>query len=179
MTTITAQADATRVLSDATFREAMGHFVTGVTVVTTRHDGIPLGATVSAFSSLSMDPPMLLVCLNRTSETGTAIAEAGDFTVNFLSDSQSDLAMRFASRSSAKFDGVALASGPGEHPVLEGALGWVRCRVVETSYGGTHRILIAEAVAAGVAGGEPLTYFKGGFGDFTPWASTVRERAGA
>ncbi|MCR1781304.1 flavin reductase family protein [Nocardioides carbamazepini] len=179
MSTITAQADATQLLSETTFRDAMGHFVTGVTVVTTLHNSVPLGATVSAFSSLSMEPPMLLVCLNRTSETGTAIAEVGDFTVNFLSDSQSDLAMRFASRSSAKFDGVALDSGPGEHPVLDGALGWVRCKVVDTSYGGTHRILIARAVAACVAGGEPLTYFKGGFGDFTPWGTAVRERASA
>ncbi|WP_229052515.1 flavin reductase family protein [Aeromicrobium sp. Leaf350] len=179
MNTITTKSHPTHLLNDATFREAMGHFVTGVTVVTTVHDGVPLGATVSAFSSLSMEPPMLLVCLNRTSETGTAIAEVGDFTVNFLSDSQSDLAMRFASRSSAKFDGVPLNSAPGQHPVLDGALGWVRCKVVDTSFGGTHRILIAQAVAAGVSGGDPLTYFKGGFGDFAPWGSTVRERVGA
>ncbi|WP_086709065.1 flavin reductase family protein [Streptomyces antimycoticus] len=174
----TAQSRRTPLLDDTTFRDAMGHFVTGVTVVTTMRDGAPLGATVSAFSSLSMDPPMLLVCLNRTSETGCAIEEVGDFTVNLLSDAQSDLAMRFASRSSAKFDGVALASPPGDHPVLSGALGWVRCKVVDTSYGGTHRILIARAVAADVAGGEPLTYYRGGFGDFTPWGN-VRDRVGA
>lgn len=169
----------THPLSDTTFRDAMGHFVTGVTVVTTVHDGDALGATVSAFSSLSMEPPMLLVCLNRTSETGTAIAAVGDFTVNLLSDRQSDLAMRFASRKPGKFDGVALTSAPGEHPVLAGALGWVRCRVVDTSFGGTHRILIAQAVAVGVSGGEPLTYFRGGFGDFTPWGSAEHERVGA
>lgn len=179
MTTITTGSHPTHLLSDATFRDAMGHFVTGVTVVTTVHDGVPLGATVSAFTSLSMDPPMLLVCLNRTSETGAAIAEVGEFTVNLLSDGQSDLALRFASRSPAKFGGVALKSAAGEHPVLDGALGWVRSKVVDTSYGGTHRILIAQAVAAGVTGGEPLTYYRGGFGDFTPWDPGMRGRAGA
>lgn len=174
MHTITTQPEPTHLLSDAAFRDAMGHFVTGVTVVTTAHDGVPFGASVSAFSSLSAEPPMLLVCLNRTSETGAAIEEVGDFTVNLLSDTQSDLAMRFASRSSAKFDGVALTSTPGDHPVLAGALGWVRCKVVDTSYGGTHRILIAQAIAAEVTDGNPLTYFRGSFGDFTPWGSNVR-----
>jgi flavin reductase (DIM6/NTAB) family NADH-FMN oxidoreductase RutF len=166
-------------LNDGVFRDAMGHFVSGVTVVTTVHEGVPLGTTVSAFTSLSMEPPMLLVCMNTTSETGRAVEAVGEFTVNLLSDDQTDLAMRFASRSSAKFDGVSLVSEEGEHPVLAGALGSIRCKVVDTSSGGTHRILIAQAMSVQISGGNPLTYFRGGFGSFTPWESDRRQRVGA
>jgi flavin reductase (DIM6/NTAB) family NADH-FMN oxidoreductase RutF len=168
-----------QLLNDGVFRDAMGHFVSGVTVVTTVHEGIPLGTTVSAFTSLSMEPPMLLVCLNTTSETGRAVEKVGEFTVNLLSDDQTDLAMRFASRSAAKFDGIALTSEDGEHPVIAGTLGSIRCKVIDTSLGGTHRIFIAQAMSVEINGGDPLTYFRGGFGNFTPWGASTRQRVGA
>ncbi|MBY4108330.1 flavin reductase [Rhodococcus fascians] len=155
-------------VDSAAFRSAMAGFASGVTVVTTIEDGVPLGATVSAFTSLSMDPPMLLVCLNRTSETGQAIERVGEFTVNVLSEPQSDIAVRFASRSSSKFDDVALKSSATQHPVFAESLVAVRCEVAETTYGGTHRIFVAHAVDVELGPGEPLVYFRGGFGRFAP-----------
>lgn len=157
-----------RKVDSAAFRSAMAGFASGVTVVTTIENSEPMGATVSAFTSLSMDPPMLLVCLNRTSETGQAIERVGEFTVNILSEPQSDIAIRFASRSSSKFDDVVLSSNATEHPVFAESLVAVRCEVAETTYGGTHRIFLAHAVEVKLGSGEPLMYFQGGFGRFAP-----------
>src|SRR6185312_3559281 len=114
--------DGLRRLTPDEFRDVIGHFASGVTVVTVLHDGRAYGTTASAVSSLSLEPPMLLICMNRDSETGRAIAESGRFAVNVLGEDQADLAVRFARKGGHKFDGVAVAPGEWDEPLLSDAL---------------------------------------------------------
>jgi len=99
------------VVEQQVFRDVIGRFASGVTVITTSAGGVAFGTTASAVSSLSADPPMLLVCLNKTSETGRAVAEAGVFGVNILAEGQEELAYKFATKGVGKFDGVAVETG--------------------------------------------------------------------
>lgn len=146
------------------FRDVIGHFATGVSVITVRDAGADFGVTVSAVCSVSLEPPMLLVCLNRTSRTQGAVARAGSFGMNILGRGQTELARRFATDSNDKFDGVEVAYGELGHPLLKAAIAHVECRVVEQATGGTHTIFIAEVKRAQRFEGEPLLYFRGEFG---------------
>jgi flavin reductase (DIM6/NTAB) family NADH-FMN oxidoreductase RutF/DNA-binding FadR family transcriptional regulator len=151
---------------DATvFCRVIGSFMSGVVVITTSHDGRPHGMTVSAVSSLSMDPPMLLVCLHSASGTQEAVRRSGRFAVNILAEHQGAVAERFA-RSGAvdKFDGVPVRSGHTGVPVLDGALAVVECRVCEAVTGGTHRVFLGQVLHAEATEGSPLAYFRGTFG---------------
>jgi flavin reductase (DIM6/NTAB) family NADH-FMN oxidoreductase RutF/DNA-binding FadR family transcriptional regulator len=146
------------------FRDVIGRFASGVTVITTVWYGRPFGATASAVSSLSLEPPMLLVCLSRQSGTAAAIAATGSFTVNILDETQDHLARHFASKSAEKFDDVATVRGLRGEPLLEGALAYVECRVTEQVSGGTHTVFLGEVDRATGRPGDPLTYFRGQFG---------------
>lgn len=153
-------------VEQAVFRDVIGRFTSGVTVITTAVDGRDFGTTASAVSSLSMDPPMLLMCLNRTSETRAAVAEAGWFGVNILAQDQADIAGKFARKGADKFEGVETVRGPRGMPLIAGALAQLECRIAETATGGTHTVFMGEVHEASAADGEPLTYFRGKFGRF-------------
>jgi flavin reductase (DIM6/NTAB) family NADH-FMN oxidoreductase RutF len=160
--------DVVPALDASEFRNVVGHFTSGVTIVTAAHDGTHFGATVSAVSSLSADPPMVLVCLNQRLGAHAAIMGAGRFTINILGEGQGGLARTFATRGADKFSGVDLAHTP-YGPRLDVALAHLACRVVEHVEGGTHRIFIAEVDhASAIAGAGPLSYFRGRFGRFVP-----------
>lgn len=147
------------------FRDAIGHFASGVTVITAAHGGRHFGSTASAVSSLSLEPPMLLVCLNRQSSTGRAVGEAGHFAVNVLAHDQGTVARRFASKADDKFAGLEVTTGEGGVPLLADALAQYECRVVEHVTGGTHSVFLAEVDRARTReGGAPLAYFRGEFG---------------
>jgi len=148
------------------FRDVIGRFATGVTVVTTALDGRPLGTTASAVSSLSLEPPMVLVCLDRGSDTGRAIVRAGTLAVNVLHVGQDKIARAFARKGEDKFAGVEFALGVYGDPLLLGALAQIECRVVEEARGGTHTIFISEVAAASGVEGMPLAYYRGKFGRF-------------
>jgi DNA-binding GntR family transcriptional regulator len=113
-----------------------------------------------------MEPPMLLVCLNRTSETRQAITEASWFAVNILSEGQADLANAFARKAPDKFRDTEVARGFGDLPLIPGALAQLVCRVSETATGGSHTVFLAEVTHAEASEGEPLTYYRGRFGRF-------------
>jgi flavin reductase (DIM6/NTAB) family NADH-FMN oxidoreductase RutF/DNA-binding GntR family transcriptional regulator len=148
------------------WREVIGRFASGVTIITTTVGDKDYGTTASAVSSLSMEPPMLLVCLNETSETQRAIRDAGRFVVNILGEGQGDLAYRFATKSASKFAGVRLARGKFGVPEIVGSLARIQCRVAEAVRGGTHTVFLGEVEAASAIEGSPLTYFRGQFGRF-------------
>jgi flavin reductase (DIM6/NTAB) family NADH-FMN oxidoreductase RutF/DNA-binding GntR family transcriptional regulator len=152
-----------RSLSANEFRDIIGRFASGVTVITAQHEDSRYGTTASAVSSLSLEPPMLLVCLNRSSSTQHAIAAAGHFAVNILSEGQADEAMRFAGTGD-KFAGVNVVAGTTGEPLLEDALANLECRVVEEVTGGTHSVFLAEVEHATGRQGAPLAYFRGKFG---------------
>ncbi|MDB4950252.1 MAG: hypothetical protein JWM27_2901 [Gemmatimonadetes bacterium] len=156
-------------IEDTEFRRVMGHFATGVSVVTTlRADGHPTGLTLSALASVSISPTMLLVCLDRASETHRAIARFGAFAVNVLAEGTGEaLARRFAAKSD-KFTGVAFRSEATGAPVLDDALAWMDCRVVQALPGGDHTIYMGEVVAGDACPGTPLVYYRGGYGRLAP-----------
>lgn len=153
-----------RRLSPDEFRDVIGHFATGVTVVTALHDGRPYGTTASAVTSLSLEPPMLLVCMNKESATGAAMDASAQFGVNILEEGQADLAVRFATKASDKFDGVPTTTGVWGEPLLAEALATLECRVVERTTGGTHVVFFGEVEHAAARSGAPLAYFRGRFG---------------
>ena len=159
-------------MDPAEFRNAIGRFLTGVTVITTAHDGALHGITASAVASLSVDPPSLLVCLNKQSATRGAVTAAGRFVVNVLAADQAELAMHFASKSPEKFVRMEVGTSPHGLPRLPGALATLDCVVVAEVDGGTHSIFVgrAEAASASAGSGAPLGYFRGRFVQVEPEA---------
>ncbi len=145
------------------FRQAMGHFASGVTVVTAKHADHYYGMTVSSFSSLSLKPPLVLICIDRGVNTHDAIKESGNFVVNVLAKRQEHLSRRFATSENDKFTGVAWHIGQLGLPVLEGVLAVIECRLSQTLDGGDHTIFIGEVMDAEVTEGTPLLYYRRGY----------------
>ena len=153
------------------FRRVMGHFPTGVTVVTTRlPDGRPCGLTVNAFCSLSLDPPLVLVCVERDAESHACILEAGFFAVNVLGAGKGEmLSRRFSSYGvEDKFAGVAYDEAVSGAPVLDAAIAWADCRLTDHHPGGDHTIFVGEVITGDAVDGLPLDYHRGGYGSFHP-----------
>jgi flavin reductase (DIM6/NTAB) family NADH-FMN oxidoreductase RutF len=146
------------------FRSVMGHFASGVTIISTRHEGIDYGLTASAVSSLSLDPPMLLICVNNSANTRAAIEASGVFAVNILGENQSEVAQQFATSRPDKFTGLSISYGDLGVPLLDDALAMLECRVTEVVSGGTHSIFLAKVQTAQATDEMPLTYFRGRLG---------------
>jgi flavin reductase (DIM6/NTAB) family NADH-FMN oxidoreductase RutF len=147
------------------FRRVIGHFASGVTVVTARHDQTDHGMTANAVSSLSLEPPMLLVCVNTSTATAAAIEGSGAFGVNILHEHQGEVAERFAGRHSPeKFERLEVSHGDLGSPLLDDALARIECGVKEQVSGGTHTVFIGEVRHAEALPGAPLAYFRGEFG---------------
>lgn len=153
------------------FRRVIGHFPSGVSVVTTRTPaGAPCGLTASAVCSLSLQPTLLLVCVEKGADTHDCIAQAGYFAVNVLAEGKGEtLARRFATAEAGeKFTGVAFREERTGAPVLDEALAWMDCRVAGQVEGGDHTVFMGEVMAAGADEGTPLVYYRGGYGRFVP-----------
>ncbi len=150
-------------IDDAQFKLAMSHFASGVTVVTTEHDGRQYGMTVASFASLSLHPPLVLVCVEKSVKSHDAIASAGKFGVSILEAGQQDISNKFASRSDDKFAGVDVRTGELGVPLIGGALTAVECRLHETLPGGDHSIFVGEVVAIHTSEGVPLVYYRSGY----------------
>lgn len=147
------------------FRRAMSHFAAGVTVVTTvADDGSRHGLTVTAFTSVSLEPPLVLVCIASGAESYSRFRESGVFAVNFLAAGQQEVSRRFATRGTDKFAGVETRTAATGSPLLAGTLGYVDCRTVNAVQAGDHTVLIGEVCAADARSGEPLAYFRGAYG---------------
>lgn len=145
------------------FREVMGGVATPVSVVTTLSDGRPHGTTVSAFASLSMTPPMVLVSLDRRSDLLTLVRRSGRFGLNVLGAHQTALALAFAKKGADKFADVIWGEEDGV-PRLSGALGWLSCDVADLVEGGDHVVVFGAVRAAQATEGRPLTYHSRVFG---------------
>jgi flavin reductase (DIM6/NTAB) family NADH-FMN oxidoreductase RutF len=150
------------------FLRVMGSFATGVTVVTVAgKTGERKGFTASAVSSLSLEPRLLLVCVNEHSTSLDAVKEAGSFVVNILASTQQEVAQQFATRAGDRFQGIRWRPGPiTGAPVLDGTLAFAECRLVETCTGGDHVILMGEILGADAHEAEPLLYFRGRYGTY-------------
>lgn len=150
-------------IDEGHFKLALSHFASGVTVVTTEHEGRQYGMTVASFASLSLHPPLVLVCIERSVKTHDAIAAAGKYGVSILSSTQADISSRFASRSDDKFNGIELIEGNLDVPLIKGALTAIECRVYDRLPGGDHTIFIGEVMKIHTREGDPLLYFRSGY----------------
>jgi flavin reductase (DIM6/NTAB) family NADH-FMN oxidoreductase RutF len=148
------------------FRTALGAYPTGVTVVTAPGESGPSGATANAVTSLSLDPPLMLACLDRGSRTLTSARAAGRFGVNALAAGQADLARRFSSKEPepSKWEGVGWSESQGI-PRLDGVLMWVACELREEIEGGDHLILTGAVIAAESRDTSPLLFHRGDYRD--------------
>lgn len=158
-------------LNADTFRRIMGSLPAGVTIVTARDAArTPKGLTVSACSSVSIEPPLLLVCINRRSSSLEAIKATGVFAVNILHAGQQDLAALFASRAEDKFAGLAYGRGKLDMPLLDGTLAYAECELMQSIDAGDHSILIGLIVHGDARDKVPLTYFRRQYGT---WAAVT------
>jgi 3-hydroxy-9,10-secoandrosta-1,3,5(10)-triene-9,17-dione monooxygenase reductase component len=148
----------------------MGHFATGVSVVTARAgQGAPAGMTANAVTSVSLRPLLLLVCVLRESSSYEPIVQSRAYAVNVLQEDDVEMARRFAHDPPARrFDGVEFRSAKTGSPILERALAWVDCRVAEVHEAGDHSIIVGEVLDGSSVQGDPLVFFRGKFGGFTP-----------
>jgi flavin reductase (DIM6/NTAB) family NADH-FMN oxidoreductase RutF len=150
-------------VSEEKFRYVMGHFATGVTILASRdRSGEPVGLTVNAFTSVSLDPPLVLVCIHEDAEAHGPILQAGHFGLSFLKEEQADLALTFAmSDPKERFAGMEVGNGPAGSPLIPGAMAWVDCQVEETYPGGDHSVILGRVVGCEAEGGDPLLFFRG------------------
>jgi 3-hydroxy-9,10-secoandrosta-1,3,5(10)-triene-9,17-dione monooxygenase reductase component len=153
-------------VSPEEFRAALGAYATGVTVVTATGPGGPSGATANAVTSLSLEPPMMLACLDRGSRTLTSVRAQGRFGVNALAAGQGELARRFSAKDpeSEKWEGVQWSERL-ELPRLAGALLWVPCELRDLIDGGDHLILTGNVLEADSNDGQPLLFHRGAYRD--------------
>jgi flavin reductase (DIM6/NTAB) family NADH-FMN oxidoreductase RutF len=159
---------ASAAIESTTLRHALAQFPSGVTVVTAiTEDGRPAGCTVSAFSSVSLDPPLVLLCIGRDRTMHDVLTSAERFAVNVLSANQAWLALRFA-RPGDRFDGLATNPGRGGIPLLDGATAYFECRTHQAVAAGDHTIVLGEVQQLATTGRDPLCYLRGGFRDLLP-----------
>ena len=143
-------------------RRVMGHFATGVTVITTRgKDGAPNGLTANAFLSLSLNPPLVLISVDKSAQCYSCFERGNGFIVNFLSEGQESLSRRFATKGIDKFAGLECHDGVNGAVILDGVLGYVECTITQCIDGGDHTIVIGEVLHADAADERPLLFFKG------------------
>lgn len=151
-------------ITESDFRRALSSFASGVTVVTTVDaEGGLHGLTVSAFCSVSLSPPMVLVCIEKATASHFAFLDSGVFVVHTLDENQRNISEHFATPIPDKFSGLNLVRGIGGCPILEGTLTALECRIVNCFDGGDHSIFVGVVENAVTREGHPLLYFRGGY----------------
>jgi 3-hydroxy-9,10-secoandrosta-1,3,5(10)-triene-9,17-dione monooxygenase reductase component len=162
---MTGAPDPQPIVDPQMMREVLGHFASGVTVVTAVTDGGPVGFTCQSFSSLSLDPPLVAFAPARTSRTWARLREIGQFCVNVLAEGQDDLSQRFARSGPDKFDGVPWTPSPHGNPVLEDVVAWIDGQLWAEYDGGDHTIAVARVLDLGAdPDRRPLLYHRGSYG---------------
>jgi len=148
------------------FRHVLGHLPTGVTVVTAHGPEGPAGITANSVTSVSLDPPLILMCVARQSRTGQTIMEAGRFCINVIGADDVETPTRFATRRPDRFDEVPWHDRPGG-PGLDAAVAWIECDIRDRHGAGDHTIIVAEVTAIDAAdAATPLVFFRGAYGTF-------------
>ena len=146
------------------FRAVLGRFSSGVTIVTTRDKRKrDQGMTVSAFCSVSLEPPLVLICIEHTASIYGSLDKATHFTVNILSEGQEAIARRFAERGANRFSGIGFTPGQNGMAIIDDVLGYVECEVLSRHQAGDHDIIVGTVDAAIANEGKPLLYYRGGY----------------
>ncbi len=158
-------------ISPTEFRAALSRFASGITVLTLRDDaGVDHGMTVSAFSSLSLHPPLVLACVDDDATMRDRFHVGAVFAAHILGEEQASLSSRFADRDADRFEGLTVERGFHDVPLLEGALARLECQVESLLPGGDHTIVVGRVLEAEVREGEPLVYYRGGYRQLAPKA---------
>lgn len=163
-------SDVSPAVDGAKFREVLGHFPTGVTVVTAASESGPVGMAIGSFCSVSLDPPLVAFYPTVTSGSWPRIEQSGHFCVNVLAEDQQETCGVFASRVEDKFADVTWSAAPSGSPRLDGVLAWIDCRIERVVEAGDHYLVMGEVIALDTdtdVGGGPLLFFKGGYGRFS------------
>ncbi len=148
----------------AQFRQLLGRFATGVTVVTTLHaDGQPAGMTASSVASVSLEPPLLLVAVERSHDMHDALGAAAHFAINILAADQEALARRFAAVEANRFEGVGYREGRHGVPLIDGVLAHIECAKQAAVPGGDHTVFFGLVTGGEVSERRPLLYYRGGY----------------
>jgi flavin reductase (DIM6/NTAB) family NADH-FMN oxidoreductase RutF len=157
-------------MDSAEFRRILGHWASSVGVVTTRTaDQRPCGLTANTVTSLSLEPFLVLICVEKAADSHDCIRTTRAFAINILKSEQERVARRFATWNvHEKFEGLAYHDEKTGSPVLDDALAWIDCRVHAEYDGGDHTIFVGEVLAGDAVEGTPLVYYRGGYGRFTP-----------
>lgn len=151
------------------FRQVLGNYPTGVTIVTAQHDGVPVGMTVGSFTSVSLDPPLVAFFPKTTSSTFPSIRQAGSFCVNVLASDQGAACSSFVQSGHDRFADVAWRAAPSGSPILDGVVAWIDCDVESIVELGDHLMAVGHVRALDVASeSSPLLFFRGGYGTFGP-----------
>jgi flavin reductase (DIM6/NTAB) family NADH-FMN oxidoreductase RutF/DNA-binding IclR family transcriptional regulator len=151
------------------FRTVLGHFPTGVTIITSSHDGVPVGMAVGSFTSVSLEPPLVAFLPAKSSTTFPKIREAGRFCVNVLSADQESICRSFARSGGPKFEGTSYSPSAGGCPIIDGVVAWIDCEIESVTEAGDHFICVGRVNALAAAGAStPLIFFQGGYGRFEP-----------
>ena len=150
-------------------RRVMGHFATGVTVITTRDEsGRPFGLTANAVTSVSLTPPLILVCVDKKADTYPHFDRSKVFTVNILSDDQEGVSRRFATSGIEKFEGIGYHRTETGCAILDDAVGYMDCRIIDSYDAGDHTIYLGEVLSADANDVPPLLFFRGGYRKLAP-----------
>jgi 3-hydroxy-9,10-secoandrosta-1,3,5(10)-triene-9,17-dione monooxygenase reductase component len=150
----------------AKFREVLGHFATGITIVTATEEGQPVGFSCQSFAALSLDPPMVILAPAKSSTSWPRIARAGAFAVNILGEHQEAVCRAFAVSGGDKFDGVEWTPGVTGAPLIAGSLATVECTLGTIHEGGDHELVTGHVVDMEIGEGSPLIFYRSGFGRF-------------
>ena len=152
---------------EARFRQVLGHFTTGVTVVTAAGSDGPVGLAVGSFASVSLDPPMVGFFPDKSSSSWPKIEASGHFCVNVLAEAQEDVCRRFATKGDDKFRGLGWHEASSGAPVIDGILAWIDCDIDSVTEAGDHWFVLGRVRDLAVAhDGAPLLFFRGGYGRF-------------
>lgn len=155
-------------LDTAALKDAMSRFTTGVTVVTTQFEGQDYGMTCNSFNTVSLDPPLVMWCIRKNSQSHAAFTQGGGYVVNILAASQQAVAMKFTQGSHAeRFSGLACTATPSGNQRLDGAVAWFDCTLEQTVSAGDHDILIGRVRAVGTHDAPALAYARRQFGVLT------------
>jgi flavin reductase (DIM6/NTAB) family NADH-FMN oxidoreductase RutF len=153
-------------VDQATFRSVLGRFASGVTVVTVRNGDTDHGMTASAFCSLSLDPPLVLVCIDRTTRMHELLQHVEHFAVSLLASDQEMISRRFAEPpDDTRFDGLGFTRAASGAPLLTDALAHLECVLEDRYSGGDHSIIVGRVVGAAAGDARPLLYYRGGYAE--------------
>lgn len=157
-------------IDPALFRQLLSRFATGVSVITTRNElGEPVGMTASSLASVSLNPPLVSVCVDVTAETHRALLTSGTFVINILAAQQEAISSHFAlTPTEARFTGVAWEASPEGHVLLRNTLAHITCERYADFPLGDHTLFVGRVIGGATASGEPLLYYRGQYGSFQP-----------